>query len=142
MSDATTVVVDLLARGHAVQFQARGDSMHPLIRDHDYLHVEPVDRIRVGDIVLVLAERGLTAHRVVASRDGMIVTRGDNAPAADDAVPRSKVLGKVTAVIREGREVKVRGLRAWMIGRIGRIRRIGRIGRLGRMFSLSVPFVL
>jgi SOS-response transcriptional repressor LexA len=129
MSDATSVIVDLLASGHAVQFQARGDSMHPLIRDHDYLHVEPVDRIRVGDIVLVLAERGLTAHRVIACRDGMVVTRGDNAPAADEAAPRSKVLGKVTSVIRGGRQVKVRGVRAWVIGRMGRMRRIRRTGR-------------
>lgn len=124
MSDATTVIVDLLASGHAVQFQARGDSMHPLIRDQDYLHVEPVDRIRVGDIVLVLAERGLTAHRVAAIRDGMVVTRGDNAPAADDAVPRSKVLGKVASVIREGREVKVGGM-----GLMGLMRRMRRMRR-------------
>lgn len=121
MTDATTVIVDLLASGHAVRFQARGDSMYPLIRDHDYLHVEPCREVRVGDIVLVLAERGLTAHRVVSARE-MVVTRGDNAPAADDPVPREKVLGKVTAVIRDGREIKVRG-----IGLIGRIRRIGRI---------------
>ncbi len=123
MSNATTVIVDLLASGHAVQFQARGDSMHPLIRDHDCLHVEPADRIRVGDIVLVLAERGLTAHRVIANREGMVITRGDNAPVPDDAVPRSKVLGTVTAVIRDGREVRVRGLRAWVIGRMGRMGR-------------------
>ena len=122
MTDATTVIADLLGSGHAVQFQARGDSMYPLIRDHDYLHVEPCDQIRVGDIVLVLADRGLTAHRVIAQRDGMIVTRGDNAPAPDDAVAREKVLGKVTSAIRDGREIKVRG-----IGLIGRIRRIGRI---------------
>jgi phage repressor protein C with HTH and peptisase S24 domain len=112
MTDATTVIVDLLARGHAVQFQARGDSMYPLIRDHDYLHVEPMDSLRVGEIVLVLAERGLTAHRVIAVRDHLVVTRGDNAPAADDAVPREKVLGKVTRVLRNGREVAFRSAAA------------------------------
>jgi signal peptidase I len=122
MTDATTVIVDLLASGHAVQFQARGDSMYPLIRDHDYLHVEPCGEVRVGDIVLVLAERGLTAHRVVSVDGAVVVTRGDNAPAADDPVPRAKVLGKVTGVIRDGREIKVKG-----IGLIGRIRRIRRI---------------
>lgn len=111
-ADATTIIADLLASGHAVQFQARGDSMDPLIRDRDYLHVEPCTEIRTGDIVLVLAPRGLTAHRVISQRDGMVVTRGDNAPAADDAVLREKVLGKVTAVIRDGKEVKVRGASA------------------------------
>jgi SOS-response transcriptional repressor LexA len=115
MTDATTVIVDLLASGHAVQFQARGDSMYPLIRDSDYLHVEPCEGVRVGDVVLVLAERGLTAHRVLVVGDA-IVTRGDNAPAADDPVSREKVLGKVTAVIREGKKLEV--------GRMGLIRRI------------------
>ena len=123
MTDATTVIVDLLGSGHAVQFQARGDSMDPLIRDHDYLHVEPCDRVRIGDIVLVLAERGLTAHRVIANRDGMVVTRGDNAPAADDAVPREKVLGKVTAVIRDGRERKVSRSAAALTAALVRLRR-------------------
>ncbi|HEX6099526.1 MAG TPA: S24 family peptidase [Thermoanaerobaculia bacterium] len=121
MTDATTVIVDLLASGHAVQFQARGDSMYPLIRDADYLHVEPCDVVRVGDVVLVLAERGLTAHRVVVVVGEVVVTRGDNAPADDDPVPREKVLGKVTAVIREGKRLNV-----GRIGLIGRIRRIGR----------------
>ena len=120
MTDATTVIVDLLASGHAVQFQARGDSMYPLIRDSDYLHVEPCEAVRVGDVVLVLAERGLTAHRVL-SVGAVVVTRGDNAPAADDQVGREKVLGKVTAVIREGKRLGV-----GRIGLIGRIRRIGR----------------
>ena len=67
-----------------------------------------------------LAERGLTAHRVVAAGE-LVVTRGDNAPADDDPVPREKVLGKVTAVIREGKRLSV-----GRIGLIGRIRRIGR----------------
>ena len=128
MTEQTTVVadllVDLLERGHAVQFQARGDSMYPLIRDHDYLHVEPCGEIRVGEIVLVLAERGLTAHRVISIREGQVITRGDNAPAADDAVAREKVLGKVTAVLRDGREVKVGG-----VGLMGLMRLMRRMRR-------------
>jgi len=128
--DPTSIITDLLARGHAVQFQARGDSMHPLIRENDSLHVEPCDRVRVGDVVLILAERGLTAHRVIARREGMVTTRGDNALADDAEVAEDCVLGKVTHVLREGKKKKVRGVAAWLrrkIGQIGRIRRIGRI---------------
>jgi phage repressor protein C with HTH and peptisase S24 domain len=123
MTDVTALIVDLLANGHAVQFQARGDSMDPVIRDGDSLHVEPCDAIRRGDVVLVLAERGLTAHRVIALRGDLVITRGDNAPAEDDAVSRERVLGKVTRVVREGRP----------IGRIGQIGRIGRIGLIRRI---------
>jgi signal peptidase I len=126
----TELLIDLLQKGHAVQFQARGDSMDPLIRDRDYLHVEPCDSFRVGDVVLVLAERGLTAHRVVSLRDGVVVTRGDNAPAADDAVPVGKVLGKVTAIVRDGHKTEI-----GPIGLIGRIRRIYRSYRSYRSYS-------
>ena len=127
--DPTPIIADLLARGHAVQFQARGDSMHPLIRENDYLHVEPCDRVSVGDVVLILADRGLTAHRVIARREGMVITRGDNAPAEDAEVAEDRVLGKITHVLREGKKKSVRGVRAWLIGRIRRI---------GRMFVLFV----
>ena len=124
-ADATTVIVDLLSSGHAVQFQARGDSMHPLIRDHDYLHVEPCTEVRKGDIVLVLAPRGLTAHRVISHRNGVVVTRGDNAPANDDAVPREKVLGKVTAIIRDGRKLTLsRSAAAQAAALVRRLRRL------------------
>jgi signal peptidase I len=117
----TSIITDLLARGHAVQFQARGDSMHPLIRENDYLHVEPCARLRVGDVVLVLAERGLTAHRVIVRRARTVITRGDNTPAADAAVAEDRVLGKVTHVLRNGVKKGV-----GRIGLIGRMRRIGR----------------
>lgn len=103
--DATELIVDLLARGHAVQFRARGDSMYPVIRDNDLLHVEPGQPIGRGDVVLVLAARGLTAHRVISVSETTVVTRGDNTPAADDPCTRSQVLGKVTYVLRDGKKV-------------------------------------
>lgn len=105
--DATELIVDLLARGHAVQFQVHGDSMHPIIRENDTLHVEPARDFSLGDVVLVLAGRGLTAHRVIARRGTTLVLRGDNAPAEDDPVEESQVLGKVTYVLRDGKQHEV-----------------------------------
>lgn len=104
--DATELIVDLLRQGHAVQFRARGDSMHPVIRENDVVHVEPVDRATIvrGDVVLALAGRGLTAHRVVKRKGATIVMRGDNAPANDDPIDESQVLGRVTHVLRNGRQ--------------------------------------
>ena len=102
--DPAAVITDLLGRGHAVRFCARGESMHPIIRSEDYLHVEPLDiaTIAEGDVVLTVSERGLTAHRVIAREGATIVTRGDNAPAADGALDASQVLGRVTYVERDG----------------------------------------
>lgn len=124
MTVATTLIADLLASGYAVQFQARGDSMDPFIRDQDCLHVEPLDSIRIGDVVLVLATRGLTAHRLIAQRDGMLITRGDNAPSADEAVAREQVLGKVTSLIRDGRKKAVsRNAATVLVSSLRRLRR-------------------
>lgn len=107
--DTTEVIADLLGRGHAVRFRASGDSMEPLIRPEDALHVEPLagHPPRRGEVVLVLAERGLTAHRVVRRSGTTIVTRGDNAPADDPAVPLSRVVGRVTAIERAGKRRRV-----------------------------------
>ena len=100
--DAAEVIVDLLRRGHAVEFRVRGDSMHPVIREDDSVHVEPTRDFRLGDVVLTLAHRGLTAHRVIACKGETIVTRGDNTPEADAPVPLAQVLGKVVWVERGG----------------------------------------
>lgn len=105
--DAAELIVDLLSRGHAVEFQVHGDSMYPVIRENDTLHVEPVRECARGDVVLVLAERGLTAHRVIAKRGTTLILRGDNAPAADDPIEKSQVLGKVTYVLRGGKKINV-----------------------------------
>lgn len=100
--DAAEVIIDLLQRGHAVEFRVRGDSMHPVIREEDSVHVEPSREVRLGDVVLTLAHRGLTAHRVIAHHGHTIVTRGDNTLEADAPVPLAQVLGKVTWVERDG----------------------------------------
>jgi phage repressor protein C with HTH and peptisase S24 domain len=100
--DAAEVIIDLLQRGHAVEFRVRGDSMHPVIRENDSVHVEPGREIRRGDVVLTLATRGLTAHRVIAQDGQTIVTRGDNTPEADAPLQLAQVLGKVMWVERDG----------------------------------------
>ena len=41
-----SLVVDLLRAGRAVHFRAEGDSMHPVIRSGDRLHVQPAGEAR------------------------------------------------------------------------------------------------
>ncbi len=110
--DATAVITDLLASGHSVRFRVHGDSMAPLLRSDDSLQVEPVDpaAVRRGDVVLVLAERGLTAHRVIALDEETARTRGDNAPAEDPPISRSRLIGRIVWLEREGRTRRVRRL--------------------------------
>jgi hypothetical protein len=104
----------LLREGQTVRFRAPGQSMGATIRDGDVLTVEPVDpgRVRRGDILLYLTTRGLTAHRLVGRAPGAgqgFRFKGDALGSGEEQVRLSEVLGRVTAVHREGRRVRVRG---------------------------------
>jgi signal peptidase I len=98
---------DLLRDGRVVRFRASGWSMEPAIRDGDVITVEPVEpgEVRTGDVVLFEADRGLTAHRVVAgltgSRPGFLV-RGSAESLENEVVALEKVLGRVERIERSG----------------------------------------
>ena len=101
------LIAGLLQDGRSVRFEARGDSMHPVIRSGDHLCVEPGNDVGIGDIVLTSADRGLTAHRVLSRIDDVIVTRGDNSGSVDLPLHVSRVLGRVAWVERGGRRLAV-----------------------------------
>src|SRR4051794_8087167 len=95
-----STVTDLLARGHAVRFRAHGDSMYPSIRSGEHVCVAPIESgsLRIGDVVLARAARGLTAHRIIRMQPDAVVTRGDNVMQRDSAVHPHSILGRVAHV--------------------------------------------
>jgi phage repressor protein C with HTH and peptisase S24 domain len=101
--------VEILRRGVAIRFVATGDSMHPSIRHGEHVHVAPADphSLRIGDVVLARAERGLTAHRIVQLMSDAVTTRGDNALRRDAALDPHAIIGRVTHVERDGAPVAV-----------------------------------
>lgn len=107
-------IVDLLGRGIAVRFQVHGDSMYPVIHSGDYVLVEPCSftDVRIGEVVLSLTGRGLTAHRVITITATTITTRGDNALALDAPFTAAQLLGRVRSVEHAGRLRAVTGLRS------------------------------
>src|SRR5215212_9014498 len=90
----------VLAAGHGARFRVEGDSMHPVIRHGDYVHVVPftASELRRGDVILASTGRGLTAHRIVRIEGRRIITRGDNSLRSDPAVDMAQVLGRVAEV--------------------------------------------
>ncbi len=106
---ALTAVLDA---GHMARFVARGDSMHPAIRDGEAVYVERCKSpLLVGDVVLARAARGLTAHRIVRlqQRRGSveIITRGDNCFRNDPPFTRGELVGRVVSVERNGRQMRL-----------------------------------
>lgn len=84
----------------AVQSQ----SMRPVFSRGDGLIVLPMsaNRLIVGDIITYrsnLDSRVLITHRMVAKRQGMLITKGDSLTQADQPVQPQQVVGRAIGVL-------------------------------------------
>ena len=107
------ISAELFARGHRVRFRAAGSSMFPTIRNGETITVEPAPAatLAVGDIAFYRTERGVTAHRVVATGGvgKTLLARGDAPGSETEAVEPDWILGKVVAIERGGRSIDPAG---------------------------------
>jgi len=101
------VLETLLSGGQPVRFRAPGWSMYPTIRDGDAITVVPLgpSPVRVGDVVLYRKGPAAIAHRVIGVRPAGFVMRGDAARTCDGPIEPAQVLGRVSAIERNGRTV-------------------------------------
>jgi signal peptidase I len=125
---------DILSQGTALRFQAKGLSMFPAIRNGDILTVQLAGsaEIRPGDIIFYHGEGArIAAHRVrkiILSNEGAVfMTRGDFYLGHGEGIPWAKVLGKVCALERKGRQIDIS--RGW-----GRLK--------DRFYSFSSPLIV
>lgn len=105
---------ELLAQGLSLRFQARGRSMLPTIGDGDILYVRRSqgDKIGIGDVVLFSDTEGMKAHRVVARRADVFITRGDAGVESDSEITQGQIIGKVVEkeCCGTGRRVSLSGI--------------------------------
>jgi len=118
----------VLEKSRPFRFLARGFSMSPFIRDGDILTVSPVppDALTVGDVAAVVhpATRKLVIHRVTRLAGDVVTVHGDNAVSPDEPIPRADILGRVTRVERNGRDISFGlGPERVLIPRFNRLRR-------------------
>lgn len=106
----------LLSSGR-LRLRATGHSMLPTVRPGDTLIIEAAhierahgDEISTGDIAVFNSGRRFVAHRVVATAAGIgerkIQTQGDAVPLPDSPVSERELLGKVSFILRNGREIE------------------------------------
>jgi hypothetical protein len=114
------LAADVLHRFGEVRFVAHGSSMIPSIYPGDLLSVrsESIADARCGEIVLFLLGGRFFVHRVMRkwSEGTRIVfaTRGDALSQEDPSVDGSQLLGRVTSILRHGKQVKLATrLNAW-----------------------------
>jgi phage repressor protein C with HTH and peptisase S24 domain len=124
----------VLERGKAFRFEARGASMHPIIRDGDVVTVRPLagGAAKTGDVVAFVnpATGGVWIHRIVGKDAAGYRLKGDNTSCEDGAVPEAALLGWVERVEREGRPVFLGpALRSSLFARLSRSPRFCRLVR-------------
>jgi len=91
-----------------IRFQASGFSMIPIIRDKDILELAPVEApsCSCGDIVAFLrpSTRNMVIHRIIGKKGQDYLIKGDNVPGTDGCFSAEDILGRVTKIVRDGKE--------------------------------------
>ena len=105
---------EILGRGNNFRFQAQGGSMYPFIRDGDILEIAPVngEEIRLGDVIFChVGERRMVVHRVIKkiiqNDKPTFLTKGDSNTDEGEKVYLEQVLGRVKAIERKGRKIRI-----------------------------------
>lgn len=99
---------EILARDGKLVYSNVGDSMLPLIRQgRDLLMiVPPAGRLKKYDIPLYKRDSGqYVLHRILAVRDKDYVICGDNRWSREYGITDSHIIGVLTAIIRDGKEI-------------------------------------
>lgn len=109
-TDFRVLATNVLRNANGLRFQARGGSMAPFIRNGDILLIQPVNKVRRGDVILCHLGNGrVLAHRVVkVIRDcgqAALLIQGDALQYPDGVISLKSVLGRVAAVERGGRRI-------------------------------------
>ena len=102
-----------LGAGCAMKMKCPGHSMSPLIRNNSIVTLSPAGVGKVpgiGDVVAVAGRhKKVIIHRVVRSKHGKYLLKGDNNPACDGWFPANQILGVVASVQGENGQERIWG---------------------------------
>jgi len=135
-----------IRRGDIIVFQASDTEKENSVSkssttpDSDLAEIlSPADCLKNSALDASEAESPLLVHRIIAVRSGGFVTRGDNNPAPDkDLVSPALLVGRVAALERHGRRIRVcGGARGFVLAAARRFFR-----RVARSFFRVVRFPL
>lgn len=118
------MVCQSLASGQPAWLTVVSGSMRPLLAVGDEVLVEPIQlkELQLGDVILLLEEKGLLTHRFYGVIDDRLHTRGDRNLLPDPPATADQLLGRVVARRRHGRlwDWRTPPLQ-WRLRAIGRI---------------------
>jgi signal peptidase I len=103
------VILEQLGKGKTFTFTLTGNSMHPLIRKGDRVHIQGCDPrdLSAGDIITYRNDALYVTHRVLWIRrrgtDIRLIAKGDSEITVDPPLSPEHILGKVAAIGRANR---------------------------------------
>ena len=106
---SNTTFEDELAVNGRIIYANTGNSMRPLIRQgRDLMIIErrPDVRLRRLDVVLYKSNGKYVLHRILKVRENDYVICGDNCIRKEYGIKESQIIGILTGIIRDGREIK------------------------------------
>ncbi len=102
---------DVVRNFGEVRLRALGTSMVPAILPGDLISIQraSISRISPGEIVLFERDGRIFAHRVIGSAGSpdrpQLITRGDRLCYNDPPVSAAELLGRVTSIARDRRQI-------------------------------------
>ncbi|MBO5319245.1 MAG: S24/S26 family peptidase [Ruminococcus sp.] len=101
---------DVIERDGRLIYTCIGDSMYPLIRQsRDLLVIEkPNGRLKKYAVPLYKRDNGqYVLHRIIKVRNGDYVICGDNRYCKEYGITDRHIIGVLTAVVRNGKEISM-----------------------------------
>lgn len=101
---------DVIERDGRLIYTCIGDSMYPLIRQsRDFLVIEkPNGRLKKYAVPLYKRDNGqYVLHRIIKVRNGDYVICGDNRYCIEYGITDRHIIGVLTAVVRNGKEISM-----------------------------------
>lgn len=143
--EAAPVLEALMSLGRHTLVPVTGTSMRPTLVRGDVVEVGPFHGLpRAGQIVLARLRGALVVHRIVrierANGRRVYRMRGDAEPGLDPGLLREDLLGRVRAVVRQGRRLEIDdrppALRRQMV-RLALRRRLRRLPRAASVLLVA-----
>ena len=104
------LLADVVRSTGSGKLRVAGSSMLPAILPGDVLTVQRrrSDELRPGEIVVIIRDGKLTAHRIINISEEDLITRGDSLPTVDLPVQFPEIVGRVESIRRNGRQVSLK----------------------------------
>lgn len=116
----TRTFEEVLNEDGVLIYTCKGYSMKPLLRQNSDLLVirRPEREFRKYDIVLYKFNDKYILHRIIDIDNGTIITAGDNNAWKDAKIREDQIIGVLTAVVRDGKEIDINDLSHQVYGHL------------------------